>query len=53
MEKEDALIILVRYFNDIEILRMVFKWLPNVSIVDDEILKKKMKEKLQAGLEKM
>jgi predicted DNA-binding transcriptional regulator YafY len=48
----DSIVIEAGYFNDIEILRLLSKWLPFVSILDDEALKRKMRERLEISLKR-
>ena len=49
-EHEDFLSIRMFYYNDIEILNFVKKWIPFISIVDDEQLKQKLQKMLQEYL---
>jgi len=52
-ETDDAIYVDAAYFNDIEILRLVSKWLPYVKIVGNDALRQKMRERLEAGLERI
>jgi predicted DNA-binding transcriptional regulator YafY len=51
-EEEEAIYVDAAYFNEIEILHLLSKWLPYVTIAEDEALKRKMRERLEEGLEK-
>lgn len=51
-EDDNAITVEVNYFNEIEILRMISKWLPHITIVDDDALKEKMRERLLLSLER-
>jgi predicted DNA-binding transcriptional regulator YafY len=45
-KKENSLMIEIYYYNDIEVLNFVKKWIPFVKIVDDERLKTKLEKML-------
>jgi predicted DNA-binding transcriptional regulator YafY len=49
-QTDDTIYVDVAYFNDIEILRLVSKWLPYVKIVGNDALQQKMRERLAEGL---
>ena len=51
-DEEEVIIVEVTYFNEIEILRLLSKWLPYITIVEDEELKAKMRERLESALER-
>ena len=49
-EKEDVLLVEMHYFNDVEVLTFVKKWLPFIDIVDNDILKNKLHSLLKSYL---
>jgi len=51
-DRDDSIVLEARYFNDIEILRLVSKWLPFVTILDNDELKLKMRERLEKSLKR-
>ncbi len=51
-DDEEVIVVEMSYFNEIEILRLLSKWLPYVTIAEDEALRTKMRERLQSALER-
>lgn len=51
-ETEDALILIMKYYNTVEVMQFVKKWLPFVSIVDDEVLNSALNDILTKALYK-
>ena len=53
-EHEDGSIIVeMEYFNEVEILRLISKWLPFLTILDDDALREKMRQRLEDGLSRL
>ena len=50
-DRGETLVVEASYFNEIEILRLLSKWIPWVRILDDEALREKMRRRLEEGLE--